>query len=57
MEKERSFIWDPGDKEIVAKWVSSRIGKTTINKWMTKGDSHGNVFPNADMILKNYFAS
>jgi hypothetical protein len=56
MEKERSFIWDPDDKEIVAKWVGSQSGKTIIDKWMTKGDSHGNVFPNADRILRNYFA-
>ena len=38
MEKERSFIWDPGDKEIVAKWVDSQTGKAIIDKWMTKGD-------------------
>ena len=50
-----TIIWDPGDKEVVASWVRSNSGQAIINKWMTKGDTQGRVFHNADVILKDYF--
>jgi len=50
-----AIIWDPGDKEIVASWTRSNAGQVVINKWMTKGDTHGRVFYNADVVLKDYF--
>ena len=49
------FIWDSGDKEVVFSWMNSRDGQAQIKGWMTKGDTHGTVFHNADVILKNYF--
>lgn len=49
------IIWDPGDKEVVASWMGSKAGKAVINKWMTKGDTQGTVFHNADVVLKDYF--
>ena len=51
----RPITWDAGDKETVARWVQSANGQSTINSWMTKGDSHGTVFDHADVVLKNYF--
>ena len=51
-----TIIWDPGDKEVVVSWMRSNAGQAVINKWMTKGDTHGTVFHNADVILKNYFS-
>jgi hypothetical protein len=51
------IIWDQGDKEVVANWMRSNSGQAVIKKWMTKGDTRGTVFNNADMILKNYFSS
>jgi hypothetical protein len=50
-----TIIWDPGDKEVVASWMRSSAGQAVINKWMTKGDTHGTVFHNADVVLKDYF--
>jgi hypothetical protein len=50
-----AIIWDPGDKEVVASWMRSNAGQAVINKWMTRGDTRGRVFYNADVVLKNYF--
>lgn len=52
-----TIIWDSGDKEVVANWMRSNAGQAVINKWMTKGDTHGTVFHNADVVLKNYFGA
>jgi hypothetical protein len=49
------FIWDPGDKETVVRWIDSRDGQAQIKSWMTRGDTHGTVFHNADAVLRSYF--